>query len=477
MKKILKFLGCSRSRSKKLSSTNEEKTTEIPPDTHNKKIEKSFNSENESENNNNNENNKIKNLNSENELQKQDSIENISIDKKEIFNEINGFNINENIDLDELLISNDSPLICPYEKKTIKFTKRGLINLFDDLMKLEGWKNYWNKDNFIIDIRDKGSPINSEFYLIKTLYTIKKTELTYNNSIDNLLKFIYGKNIRIKWDTSLKSLELIDGEELKNYVIDTWAKSPIYLISERDGVEKRFVFKYNNIIYSFGTPVPDDYFAEKKNVVRIINYMNFLKLYEDNENFYFLNMNQADFKMAIPQFLINVTLPMTTKNWYNNLKKACNSYKIVGNEIEKIEKNNYDLIEHIEFVDNKNDKKRNVNDNFVKEEKVINSDKNNQNEGNDKINNEESKNNNLKDENNENKKENQNQKEEEIKEQNIKDNTNENKKDDNKKEEINDETNQNKNEEDKKEEEKNDNEFNFDNINLEKVEEEEVKKE
>jgi len=24
--------------------------------------------------------------------------------------------------------------------------------------------------------------------------------------------------------------------------------------------------------------------------------------------------------MAIPQFLINVTLPMTTKNWYNNLE-------------------------------------------------------------------------------------------------------------------------------------------------------------
>ena len=103
MKKLLKLLGCSRSRSKKLSSANEEKTTEIPQDTHNKKIENSFNSENENENGNNNKK-RIKNINSENDFQKQDSIENISIDKKEIFNEINGFNINENIDLDELLI-------------------------------------------------------------------------------------------------------------------------------------------------------------------------------------------------------------------------------------------------------------------------------------------------------------------------------------------------------------------------------------
>ena len=413
MKKLLKFLGCSRSRSKKLSSVNEEKTTEVPQDTHNKKIDNSFNSENENENNN---KNRSKNIKSEN-----DSIENISIDKKEIFNETTGFNINENIDLDELLISNDSPLICPYEKKSIKFTKRGLMNLFDELIKLDGWKNYWNKDNCIIDIRDKGSPINSEFYLIKTLYVIQKTELKYNKSIDNILKFIYGTEIRIKWDTSLKSLELIDGEELKNFVVDTWAKSPIYLVSERDGVEKRFVFKYDNIIYSFGTPVPDEFFPEKKNVIRIINYMNFLKLYEDDENFYFLNMNQADFKMVIPQLLMNVTLPMTTKNWYNNLKKVCNSYKIVGNHIEKIETNNSDLNEEFEFVDDKNDKKK--NENIVKEENVKSDNEKNTSQENDKINNEDDK-----------------------------------------------------KEEEKKEEEKKDNEFNFDDINIEEVEEEDVKK-
>ena len=409
MKKLLKFLGCSRSRSKKLSSVNEEKTTEVPQDTHNKKIDNSFNSENENENNN---KNRSKNIKSEN-----DSIENISIDKKEIFNETTGFNINENIDLDELLISNDSPLICPYEKKAIKFTKRGLMNLFDELIKLDGWKNYWNKDNCIIDIRDKGSPINSEFYLIKTLYVIQKTELKYNKSIDNILKFIYGTEIRIKWDTSLKSLELIDGEELKNFVVDTWAKSPIYLVSERDGVEKRFVFKYDNIIYSFGTPVPDEFFPEKKNVIRIINYMNFLKLYEDDENFYFLNINQADFKMVIPQLLMNVTLPMTTKNWYNNLKKVCNSYKIVGNNIEKIESNHSDLNEEFEFVDEKNDKKK--NENFVKEENVKSDNEKNTSQANDKINNEDDK---------------------------------------------------------KEEEEKKDNEFNFDDINIEEVEEEDVKK-
>ena len=53
--------------------------------------------------------------------------------------------------------------------------------------------------------------------------------------------------------------------------------------------------------------------------------------------------------MIIPQFVINITLPTTTKNWYINLLKTCNSYKIVGENIEKIPENNSQV------EDNKND--------------------------------------------------------------------------------------------------------------------------
>ena len=51
MKKLLKILGCARSRSKKLAAANEEKETEIGEDRNNKKLENSFNSENQNENN------------------------------------------------------------------------------------------------------------------------------------------------------------------------------------------------------------------------------------------------------------------------------------------------------------------------------------------------------------------------------------------------------------------------------------------
>lgn len=59
--------------------------------------------------------------------------------------------------------------------------------------------------------------------------------------------------------------------------------------------------------------------------MRITNYINFFKCYEDKDNYYFLTLNQSDFKMPIPQQLMNITLPLKTKDWFNNFKKAAES--------------------------------------------------------------------------------------------------------------------------------------------------------
>ena len=323
MKRLLKFLGCARTRTKQLSSVELLKDH----DSHTQKLDKSYDNENPIKN--------CYNIKKENIY----TIEEVTIDNKETVKDFNGLNLNEEIEFDELLLSEDSPLICSYEMNKIRFSKKGLIDLFNELIQLEDWKNYWNKDNFTVDIRINGSPINSKFSLIRTIYTQKKSELKYNKSIDSFIKFMYEPKIRYVWDNILKNIDIIDGEILKCYIINTWAKSPIFLISERDSIEKRFIFKHNNNAYIFSTSVPFNFVPEKKNVVRIINYINFSKIYEDDDNYYFYNINQSDFKMKIPQFIFNVTLPMTVKEWYNNLFKACNSYYIFGNDIKPIEKN------------------------------------------------------------------------------------------------------------------------------------------
>ena len=40
--------------------------------------------------------------------------------------------------------------------------------------------------------------------------------------------------------------------------------------------------------------------------------------------------------MTIPQFIINITLPLTSKNWYINLQKFSFKYKLENNEVKEL---------------------------------------------------------------------------------------------------------------------------------------------
>ena len=96
-----------------------------------------------------------------------------------------GLNLNENIGDDELLLKEDSPLLCEYEKGVVTFTINGFINLYNSLWDLQNYKSIYDKDDLSILIRYEGTPMNSKFYLIKVIYKLKKSDLKYNNDIDS----------------------------------------------------------------------------------------------------------------------------------------------------------------------------------------------------------------------------------------------------------------------------------------------------
>ncbi len=73
------------------------------------------------------------------------------------------------------------------------------------------------------------------------------------------------------------------------------------------------------------TSIPLDIYEPKEGVVRFVDFLNLFKVSDEGENIIFTSLNQVDFKMPIPQILINMTLPMTSRNWYNNIKKFSNS--------------------------------------------------------------------------------------------------------------------------------------------------------
>ena len=237
-----------------------------------------------------------------------------------------GLNLNENIGDDELLIKEDSPLICDYEKGVITFTHNGFVNLYDSLWNLDNYKSIYDKNDLSILVRYEGTPMNSKFYLIKEIYKVKKTELKYNKDIQSILDYCYDVKFRMLWDEAIKSYDKYEGND-NAFIICTWGKSPVFFVSERETIEKRFRFEKDNSVYIMSTSIPLDIYEKKEGVVRFIDFLNLFKVSEDEEYIYFTSLNQVDFKMPIPQMLINMTLPSTSKSWFNNIIKFTNSIK------------------------------------------------------------------------------------------------------------------------------------------------------
>ena len=110
-------------------------------------------------------------------------------------------------------------------------------------------------------------------------------------------------------------------------------KIPCFFVSERETIEKRFRFSKGGSTYVMSTSIPSDIYESKEGVVRIIDFLNLFKVSDEGDYILFTSFNQVDFKMTIPQMLINMTLPSTSKTWYNNIKKFCNS--IVWDRVKK----------------------------------------------------------------------------------------------------------------------------------------------
>ena len=168
--------------------------------------------------------------------------------------------------------------------------------------------------------------MNSKFYLIKEIYKVKKTELKYNKDVQSILDYCYDVKFRMLWDEAIKSYDKYEGND-NAFIICTWGKSPVFFVSERETIEKRFRFEKDNSVYIMSTSIPLDIYEKKEGVVRFIDFLNLFKVSEDEEYIYFTSLNQVDFKMPIPQMLINMTLPSTSKSWFNNIIKFTNSIK------------------------------------------------------------------------------------------------------------------------------------------------------
>ena len=239
-----------------------------------------------------------------------------------------GLNINKEIDFDEPLLKQDSPLISDFEKNII-FTKNNFMKLFDKYWNMDKYSNIYNKDNLIIDLKPDGSDINNKFPLLKVSYRQKKSVFKENADLQTLIDLRYIPLIRTKWEKEIKEMTIKDGIIGMNYVISSYSKTPTYFMSDREGLEKKFIFKNKegNAFYIIATSIPDNLFEVRKGYARVFNYINFNKVVDEGDYFGFYYINQSDFKMFIPKFLFNAYLPYGYKNRHSKFEKFASEVK------------------------------------------------------------------------------------------------------------------------------------------------------
>ena len=99
----------------------------------------------------------------------------------------------------------------------------------------------------------------------------------------------------------------------------------MFLVSERDIVEKRYDFYYNGSYYNYESSVNDKFLPPEEGVTRIFDIISLQEIHDEGDNFVFRTITQMDAKVSLPQSLINTTLSGKLKNFYEGIIKAMNN--------------------------------------------------------------------------------------------------------------------------------------------------------
>jgi len=122
--------------------------------------------------------------------------------------------------------------------------------------------------NLDIKVRKSGCELNNLIYVVIGIYKVAKKEFVEGITLEYMTNLIYNPDMRNKWDDGYKEFRKIEGDN-DVYVIKSWMKSPMFIISERDIVEKRIEFIKENTYYNFASSLNDD----------VINYFLYIIIY------------------------------------------------------------------------------------------------------------------------------------------------------------------------------------------------------
>ena len=138
------------------------------------------------------------------------------------------------------------------------------MEFIESQLNKDDYELLYNQNNLLLHFNKSGSILAKEFSLVKGRFVIPKKNLKEGVSLEDLVRLMYVPELRVKWDTSLKVLKKLEDWN-ENYVVRSWMHSPMFMVSEREVIDKRMEFYHQGVFYCVSTSVPED-----------VKYLNFL---------------------------------------------------------------------------------------------------------------------------------------------------------------------------------------------------------
>ena len=207
------------------------------------------------------------------------------------------------------------------------FTKEKMINFIEELINDKtSFTPLVNQNGFDIYIKESGSIFSSQFPMIKMYYKIPKSAFTRPNVTVKLIdEYMNEPEKRLKFDNTIRAYKIIERINKEVYLLHYICKSPMFFVSERDVVDKRYDFYEGDVYYDFSSSTKDDLIPSDENIVRITDHCSVCKIFEDNEGFNIISITQVDTKVSLPPAVINSQLPSRYKSWYDALVNEINN--------------------------------------------------------------------------------------------------------------------------------------------------------
>ena len=246
--------------------------------------------------------------------------------------------IENNNDLKNNNSNNIIPEIYLYEeeKKLIQsFSVENIISYIDNLEKKPLGLHIFKSDNLNVYICQH-SDISQKNYFGVTKYKILKKELyskrknNYNVTLDDFSDVYSEPERRKEWDKNINTFTILQNFEISNedkkkgldksFIQLQIYNSPIFGVSQREMVDKKFSIHYNNKLYIYQSSIEEnkgyELIPKKDNIVRAFTLIN-CAIYSQDDDYLYLNaFYQTDMRIPIPDTFIQMTVPFTINTYY-----------------------------------------------------------------------------------------------------------------------------------------------------------------